>query len=477
MTAPLWTRDAAVAATGGLPQGRDWTATGVAIDSRTVQPGDLFVALPGERVDGHDYVVQALDAGAAAALVSRRPPGIAGDAPLLLVADPLAGLAGLGRAARARSTARIAAVTGSVGKTGSKEMLAAALGAFGPTQASRGNLNNHIGAPLSLARLGADAAFAVFELGMNHPDEIRPLVHMVRPHAALITNVELVHSGYFTGIDQIADAKAEILEGIEPGGTAVLNLDNSQYPRLAGHAARLGVARTLTFGAAAGADIRLIEATIGADGTRVEAEIAGGRLSWLVGGIGRHWAINSLGVVATLCALDLDPSQGTEALRGVTALRGRGGRVTLPLADGTAVLIDESYNASPPAVRAALAVFGQTTARGGRRIVVLGDMLELGAAATAEHAGLARSVVEARPDAVYLVGPDMRALAAALPAGLVAGHADRAEDLAATVAAAVSAGDLVLIKGSLGTRMKAVVTALEARAVPAGSPKRAANGG
>ncbi len=289
--------------------------------------------------------------------MARAPTGLADDAPLLLVPDPLAALAALGRAARDRSSARIAAVTGSVGKTGSKEMLSAALAAYGPTVASKGNLNNHIGAPLSLARLDRQAAFAVFELGMNHPDEIRPLARLVRPHAALITNVEMVHAGFFTGIEQIADAKAEILEGIEVGGAAVLNRDNGQFERLAAHARRLAIARVVTFGAGAEADARLLDAASSGDGTRVTAEIDGSHLSWTVGGIGLHWALNSLGVAATLHALGLDPAIGTAALAGVSAMRGRGGQVRLDLPGGPVTLIDESYNASPPAVRAALAVF------------------------------------------------------------------------------------------------------------------------
>lgn len=474
MSAELWTRDEAVAATGGTALGRGWQASGVAIDTRTVQPGDLFVALPGERVDGHDYVEQALQAGASAALVSHRPAGLADSAPLLMVADPLAGLAALGRAARNRSSARIAAVTGSVGKTGSKEMLAAALAAYGTTHASKGNLNNHIGAPLSLARFSRDAAFAVFELGMNHPDEIRPLSRMVRPHAALITNVEMVHAGFFTGIEQIADAKAEIFDGVEPGGTVVLNRDNGQFDRLAGHAGRLAIKRIIGFGAESNAEVRLLDTASDHAGTRVDADIAGRRLSWTVGGIGRHWAINSLGVAAMLLALGLDPAIGMAALGRVTAMRGRGGQVQLGLPDGDLTLIDESYNASPPAVHAALAVFADTQpAAGARRIAVLGDMLELGAAAPEAHRGLAEAVVAAKPDAVFLVGPEMAALAAALPTALVAGHADTSDALAATVAAAVAPGDVVLVKGSLGMRMKSIVSALEALAAP---PRRVVNG-
>ncbi|NQW12042.1 MAG: UDP-N-acetylmuramoyl-tripeptide--D-alanyl-D-alanine ligase [Alphaproteobacteria bacterium] len=473
MNPVLWTRADAAAATGGRAQGAKWTARGVVIDSRRIARGDLFVALPGDRVDGHDYVTAALRAGAVAALVSRVPAGVE-NAPLLIVEDVLTALADLGRAARARATARIAAITGSVGKTGSKEMLTAALTVLGPTHRSAGNLNNHIGAPLSLARLPADAAFAVFELGMNHANEIRPLARMVRPHVALITNVEPVHAGYFDSVEAIADAKAEILEGLEPGGTAVLNRDNPHFERLRAHAERLGVGRIVTFGSADECDARLL-AVGQSGGTTVTAEIAGARHRWSVGGIGRHWAINSLGVAATLHALGVDLDTALPALKGVSALRGRGGQVRLPVADGRFTLIDESYNASPPAVRAALTVFADApTGPGGQRILVLGDMLELGSSATAAHRGLADAVKAAAPDHVFLVGPEMAALRAALPSALVAGHAERSVDLAGAVAEAVGPGDVVLVKGSLGMAMKAVVEVLET--LGTATPKRVVNG-
>ena len=429
----------------------------------------------GPHRDGHAFVADALAAGAAAALVSHDVDGVPPGAALCRVADTQAGLEALGRAARTRTQARVVAVTGSVGKTGTKEALRTCLGACGATHASAASYNNLWGVPLSLARMPADSRYAVFELGMNHPEEIRPLSRLVRPHAALITNVEMVHAGFFAGIEQIADAKAEIFDGLEPGGTVVLNRDNSQFGRLAGHAGRLAIERIIGFGTGTDAEARLLNTASDHAGTRVDAEIAGRRMSWTVGGIGRHWAINSLGVAATLLALGLDPAIGMAALGRVTAMRGRGGQLQLSLPDGDLTLIDESYNASPPAVRAALAVFAETRpAAGARRIAVLGDMLELGATAPEAHRGLAEAVVAAKPDAVFLVGPEMAALAAALPAALVAGHADSSEALAATVAAAVAPGDVVLVKGSLGMRMKAIVSALEALAAP---PRRVVNGG
>jgi UDP-N-acetylmuramoyl-tripeptide--D-alanyl-D-alanine ligase len=459
----LWTRDQAIAATGGIAHGGDWQASGLAIDSRKVARGDIFVALPGERVDGHGYVKGALDAGGAAALVAHRPDNLAEDAPLIEVPDVLAGLVDLATAARARSSARIAAVTGSVGKTGSKEMLAACLGRLGSCEATRGNLNNHIGAPLSLARLASDTAYAVFELGMNHADEIRPLTKLVRPHVALITTVEPVHIEFFPSVEAIADAKAEILEGIEPGGAAVLNRDNPHFDRLAATADRLGVQRVVSFGASDRADVRLVSHETVAAGTDVTASIAGKHLSWTVGGTGAHWALNSCGVVATLFALGVDVEAAVPALAEISAGRGRGATVTLSTEGGPFTLVDESYNASPPAVRAALSVLsGMTPTGAGRRLAVLGDMRELGDVAPQAHADLRDAVLAAGLDRVFLVGAEMTALRGVLPGGMVAGHADRSEEIADAVAAAVRPGDVVLVKGSLGTNMKPIVQALEA---------------
>lgn len=471
MTA-LWTRDAAAEATHGKTHGPDWSASGVTIDSRKIEAGDLFVALPGERVDGHDFVETALKAGAAAALVSRVPAGLE-DAPLLVVDDVLGGLEDLARAARARSGARIVAVTGSVGKTGTKEMLAACLSAHGRTVASVGNLNNHIGAPLSLSRLPQDCEYAVFELGMNHADEIRPLTRMVAPHVAIITNVEPVHIEFFDGIDGIADAKAEILEGLEPGGAAVLNCDNASYERIRARARDLAVDRVVTYGHDARCDVRGGAIEPGPDGTEVSATVAGTEMHWRVGGIGRHWGFNSLGVVAVLHALKVEITPCLAALSGISAMRGRGGQAAIATTDGgTALLIDESYNASPPAVRAALGVFAGTKAR--RRILVLGDMRELGDTSPAAHAGLKAAVEAAEPDAIFLCGDAMAHLRDALGADRITLWTQTAGDLADAVADTVKDGDVVLIKGSLAMGMKAIVSALETADAPA--PRISAGG-
>jgi UDP-N-acetylmuramoyl-tripeptide--D-alanyl-D-alanine ligase len=339
--------------------------------------------------------------------------------------------------------------------------------------ASVGNLNNHIGAPLSLARLPADCDFAVFELGMNHADEIRPLSRLVAPHAAIVTNVEPVHIEFFDGIDGIADAKSEILEGLEPGGVAVLNSDNASYARLRDRAREIGVDRVVTFGSSACCDVRLLAIEPSADGTRVTATVAGTEISWTVGGIGEHWGFNSLGVVAVLHALKIDIAPCLPRLGAVAALRGRGGQVAIATADGgSALLIDESYNASPPAVRAALSVFAATPAN--RRILVLGDMRELGDTGPAAHAALTDAIDAAAPDAIYLCGSSMVHLRDALGSARVTAYAETAAELADAVAGSVADGDVVLVKGSLAMGMKAIVSALEAAGAPA---RRTGSGG
>ena len=461
MTATLWTAKEAETAVGRAAGG-NWRATGVAIDSRTVRSGDLFVAIVGDRLDGHDYVRQALDAGAAAALVHRPIEDVdRADARLLMVDDTLRGLEALGRAARTRTGARIAAITGSVGKTGTKEMLRRALGALAPTHASEGNLNNHWGAPLSLARLPRDAAYAVFELGMNHPGEIRPLTTMTRPDVAVITRIAPAHTAFFDTIEGVADAKAEILEGVGPDGVAILNADDPMTPRIARRAAELGV-RTLTFGEAASADFRLTALDLREDGSTVAADVAGAGHTWRLGAPGRHWAMNSLAVAAAVHALGGDVGRAMAALADMTPPAGRGARRRIALASGAFDLIDESYNASPAAVRAAfqtLALAKPTS--GGKRVVVLGDMLELGARSAADHADLGQAFVEARLDRAHAAGPECRNFMAALPEAARGHWAPDAAALAHHARDIARAGDVVLVKGSLGMGMARVVKALE----------------
>ena len=453
----LWTAGEAAAATGGAPRGR-WEASGVAIDSRTIAAGDLFVAVAGQNHDGHCFVGQALAGGAAAAMVSR---DCGADVPSLHVPDTCAGLYALARAARSRSTARIAAVTGSVGKTGCKELLFRLLSRARPTEASQGNLNNEWGAPLSLARLPREAAFAVFELGMNHAGEIAPLSRLVRPHAALVTAIAPAHTAFFGSLAEVADAKAEVFEGLEPGGTAVLNADTPHIERLEAAAGRAG-ADVLRFSRKAG-DAVLIHAAFDASGSDVAAEVRGKRFDFRLGAPGAHWTLNALGVLLVLDVFGVVPDP--EVLAAFRPPAGRGARRTL----GGWTLIDESYNASPAAMNAALGVLGLAEpGPGGRRIAVLGDMLELGADAGPAHAGLAGPVEEAAVDLVFAAGPEMRRLFERLPPGRRGAHRADTAALAPSVAEAVAPGDIVLVKGSLGMGMKTVIEALERRAEAGG---------
>ncbi len=475
MTAVLWSDADAARATGGTATGSAWRASGVAIDSRRVQPGDLFVALPGERVDGHDYVASALAGGAAAAMVTHKPRDAEADAPLLVVENVLQGLTRLGAAARERSAAKFVGVTGSVGKTGTKESLALALAAIAETHASAGNLNNHIGAPLSLSRLAPSARFAVLEMGMNHAGEIAPLSRMIRPHVAIITNVGPVHIEFFASERDIALAKAEIFEGMEPDGIAVLNRDNAWFDLLAERALECGVERIIGFGSGSEAEVRLVDAASDSAGSQISVSVAGRPLRYRIDAIGAHWAFNSVGVLACLHALGLDVATGAEAMRGISAGRGRGGQIDVLLPDGGSLrLIDESYNASPAAMRAAFSVLGLTQPGDrGRRIAVLGDMRELGDRGEDLHAGLAEPLLAAAPDQVHTVGPLMRALRSQLPEHLRGAHGDASTDIAEGLAGDLRAGDVVLVKGSLGTNMAPIVAAIEALAEP---PLLVANG-
>ncbi|GGG16445.1 UDP-N-acetylmuramoyl-tripeptide--D-alanyl-D-alanine ligase [Caldovatus sediminis] len=454
MTGPLWTADELRAATGGTLAG-EAAAGGVSIDSRQIRPGELFVALRDAR-DGHDFVADALARGAACAMVDREPPGVAPGAPLLRVADTLAGLAALGAAGRARSGARVVAVTGSVGKTTTKEMLRHALSACGATHAAEASHNNHWGVPLTLARLPREAAFAVVEIGMNHRGEIAPLARLARPHAAVITAVAPAHIGHLGSLEAIADEKADILAGLEPGGSAILPRDTPLFLRLAAAAARCG-ARVVGFGESPEAEARLLSYAGTAEAGRAELDLHGRRLRLDLAAPGQHMAMNALAALAACAALGADPGLAAAALSGFGAVAGRGMRLTLHLAGGTALLLDDSYNASTASIRAGLAVLAAQPAR--RRIAVLGDMRELGAYGPALHAELAPDAAAAA-DLVFCCGPLMRHLYDALPAERRGGHQPDSERLAPVVRDALRPGDAVLVKGSLGSRMKVVVEAL-----------------
>jgi UDP-N-acetylmuramoyl-tripeptide--D-alanyl-D-alanine ligase len=457
MTQELWTATEIAAATGGKAHG-DWAVFGVSIDSRTVQPRELFIALRGPHHDGHAFVVDALARGAAA-LVDRVPDGLSETA-LVVVDDTMAALTALGRVARARSHARIAALTGSVGKTGTKEALRLALSVQAPTHASAASHNNHWGVPLSLARAPRSTAYAVYELGMNAPGEIAALTRLVRPHVAVVTAVEAAHLGFFASVAAIAAAKGEIFLGLEPDGIAVLNADNPHFARLAAMAEAAGCARVIGFGAGPGATARLRDARLDPAGSDVLMTLAGREIAFRVGAPGRHWVGNALGVVACAAALGADPEIAARALADFRAPVGRGRQHRLRLPSGPITLIDDSYNANPASVRAALQVLATAS---GRRIAVLGDMLELGEQAPQLHAGLAEAVVASGVDQVYTAGPAMRHLHDALPAARRGEHVDDAATLLPVLDGELRDGDTLLIKGSLGMRMGRIVEALLAR--------------
>lgn len=456
MTA-LWEASEVLAATCGRGPG-GWCAGGVSIDSRSLAAGDLFVALRGPRHDGHAFLADAFARGAVAALVAgeREAPG-----PLVAVDDTQRGLEALARAARVRSRARILALTGSVGKTGTKEALRRVLAAQAPTHASAASHNNHWGVPLSLARLPRDAAFGVFEIGMNHAGEIRELVPLVRPHVVLVTWVAGAHLAYFPDERAIAEAKAEIFEAGEPPECAVLPADNPHLALLAARARVAGVPRIVTFGAGADADWRLLEADCGAEASRVLATRGGRSIEFTVGLPGRHWVTNALAVLAAAEALGADPAKAAESLAGLEALPGRGRRVRLPLSGGSFLLLDESYNANPASMRAAIALLGLMP---GRRLAALGDMAELGEDAPRLHAELAAPLTEAGVASVFTCGPLMARLRDALPPKRHGGHAEEPAELGRQLRARLRPGDVLLVKGSLASGMGSIVKELEAAA-------------
>ena len=454
----LWTAREAAKATGGEARGH-WAATGVSIDTRTLEPGDLFVALKAER-DGHDFVAQALGKGAAAALVSRVPEDVPPDAPLLIVGDVLSGLTELGRAGRARSEARIVGVTGSAGKTSTKEMLRAVLSRFGPTHAAVASYNNHWGVPLTLARMPRDARFGIIEIGMNAPGEIAPLSRLARPHVAVITTIAAAHLEAFPDLDAIAVEKGSIFEGLEPGGTAVINGDVPQAGIL-GDAA--GEARRLTFGETPGCDIRATRIDLGESASEVEVSLPSGTLSFTLGTPGRHMAMNALGVLGVALALDLDPRRAAEALSDWRAPKGRGTRETLALGDRRIDLIDDAFNANPASMAAALDVLTAIPAPH-RRVAILGDMLELGPSERQLHAEIAHLPAMKHIDLVHCVGPRCEALWAALPEARRGLWSASADEMASQAEALVQDGDIVLVKGSKGSLVSRVVDMLRARA-------------
>jgi UDP-N-acetylmuramoyl-tripeptide--D-alanyl-D-alanine ligase len=466
MTDELWAKDALVAAAGARLDGAIASPViGFSIDSRSIAPGEVFVALENAR-DGHQFVSKAFAAGAAAALVKPRYLRQPSDGALLVVDDPLRALEGIAAAARGRLApeARVVAVTGSAGKTGTKEMLRACLSRFGATHAPVKSFNNHWGVPLTLARMPAETRFAVIEIGMNHAGEIRPLTRLARPHIAVITNVFPVHVGNFPeGEIGVADAKAEILEGLEPGGTAILLCDSPHIDRLAEKARRRD-AKVVGFGRSPDADVRVTAIDLAPDGSRVSVGLGGKTFNYRLGAPGDHLAVNSLAVVAVLDALGLPVERALDVFGAVSAPAGRGERHRLVVGDGVILLIDESYNANPASTRAALAAMA-TLARAEfpRRIAVLGDMLELGEAAPEQHRGLEPAIEAAGVDLVLACGPNMKLLHDSLPVSKRACWAQTSEALIGPLLRTLGPGDVVMVKGSLGSRMAPIVEAVKRR--------------
>jgi len=444
----LWTSAEAVTATLGKDSG-DFTVSGLSIDTRTLKPGDLFVALQGDNRDGHDFVKAAFEAKAGAALVTRTPDGVTGA--LLTVGHTQRGLEDLARAARSRSNAKIVAVTGSAGKTTTKEILAIACNALGRTHASAASYNNHWGVPLSLASLPRDVEYGIFEVGMNHFGELRNLVSFVRPHVALVTTIAPAHLEFFGNCESIADAKSEIFEGLEPGGAALIPADSAYADRLTARAKQAKVARIVSFGEKG--EAKLISFTADGTGMRVKADILGTAVDAYVGAPGAHIAQNVVGALAAIALLDGDVLNAAAALKNFTALKGRGARFE---ANGISV-IDESYNANPASMAAAMALLGASS---GRKIAVLGDMLEMGEGAAAHHAGLAGPLAANKVDLVFACGAQMKSLWDALPNAQRGAYAENSKLLAPHVMAAAKPGDTVLVKGSNGAKMSVIIEAL-----------------
>ncbi|MDB5684725.1 MAG: UDP-N-acetylmuramoylalanyl-D-glutamyl-2,6-diaminopimelate/D-alanyl-D-alanyl ligase [Sphingomonas bacterium] len=448
----LWTATDIAAATGGVARG-DFAGQGVAFDSREVGPGDLFIALKGEATDGHRFVERAFASGAAGAIVSEPV-----DHPHVLVDDTTAALDALGRAGRMRSAARIAGVTGSVGKTGTKEALFAALDRAAPGRAHRSvkSYNNQTGVPLSLARMPGDARFGVFEMGMNHAGELARLTQLVRPHVAIVTAIAPAHTAFFSGEEAIADAKGEIFAGLEPGGTAIIPFDSPHRDRLIA-AAQPWAGRILTFGTGQGADVRALHAVRGGHGgTLVSARLPDAELTFTIGMAGAHWVSNALAVLAAVDVLGGDLAAAGLALADLNGLAGRGARVMVPFPDGReALLIDESYNANPASMAATLAVLGAEPAT--RRLVVLGEMRELGEGSDRHHAALAGPIEAAGVEFALLVGNGMTSLANALEGRIDFAHVPDAAAAGDRLAGVIAPGDAVLVKGSNAIGLAALV--------------------
>ncbi|HML92497.1 UDP-N-acetylmuramoylalanyl-D-glutamyl-2,6-diaminopimelate--D-alanyl-D-alanine ligase [Methyloceanibacter sp.] len=478
MADPLWTLGEVLGATGGRCEGDPAApVSGFSIDSRALAAGEGFIAIRGPNRDGHDYAAKALQSGAGCAIVEETFPGesypaASGDdakadldeSRLVRVRDTFDALNDLGRQGRDRTEhAVVIAVTGSAGKTGTKEALRAALAPSGTVHASAKSFNNHWGVPLTLANMRRDIDYGIFEVGMNHAGEISVLTRLVRPHIAIVTTVAPVHLGFFASVEEIADAKAEIFEGLEPGGTAILNRDNPHFDRLAEAARRHG-AEIVGFGEDGRADARLLQCDLGADGSAVTSDVLGETISYRLGAPGRHVVQNTLAVLAAVKLAGADLAAAAGALGGVRAPAGRGERFVIATDGGPVCIVDESYNANPASMRAALQTLGLAPrSEYKRRVAVLGDMLELGQQGPRLHRDLAEAVDAGGIDVVFACGACMASLFEALPQARQGAYAKTSEDLAPALLSGVRPGDIIVVKGSLGSRMAPLVEALKRR--------------
>jgi UDP-N-acetylmuramoyl-tripeptide--D-alanyl-D-alanine ligase len=460
----LWTCEALVAAMDGRPLGQmPEGISGISIDSRSLEPGDAFFAIKGDTMDGHDFATAAIKAGAGVLVVAEGKLPALGrlTAPMIVVPDVLEELERLGQAARARSRARIIAVTGSVGKTTTKEALRHALSSVGTVHASDKSFNNHWGVPLTLARMPQDCDYGVFEIGMNHPGEIRPLVKMVRPHIAIVTVIAAAHLGFFRNLEEIARAKAEIFEGLEPDGAALINRDDPRSKLLDKLAREAGVKRILGFGENARATYRLLKCVLHADHSTIAANIGKQEIVARIGAPGRHMVQNMLAVLGAAHLAGADVARVALALGDLSPESGRGRRHVLRHPQGTITLIDESYNANPASMKAAMELLNATPVAGnGRRIAVLGDMLELGAHSAKLHAALAELIVGTGTGTVLLAGPEMKALADVLPGDIATAYRAGVEELQPVLFETIGPGDAVMIKSSKGIGFSRLVDAL-----------------
>ncbi|AMJ60645.1 UDP-N-acetylmuramoylalanyl-D-glutamyl-2,6-diaminopimelate--D-alanyl-D-alanine ligase [Bosea sp. PAMC 26642] len=472
ISAPLWSGEALVAAMGARAAGAVPPAvTGISIDTRTLEPGDAFFAITGEARDGHEFVAGALAKGAALAVIDEAHEAqFAGTGACAVVPDVLKAMEQAGMARRAELNARVVAVTGSVGKTGTKEALRLVLSRQGQTHAPVASYNNHWGVPLTLCRTPSSVAYAVYEIGMSNPGEILPLAKLVTPDVAVVTTVQPVHLAAFDSIEGIAEEKGSIFKALKPGGTAIVNADIPQAALLREIAEASPAGRIISFGESAHADVRLISCALRPDVSTVDAVVLGQPVTYRLGSPGKHIVLNSLAVLAAVTATGADLALAALSLGDLKPPAGRGAHQTLHGPSGAFTLIDESYNGNPASMRAAIENLGRMPVAGrGRRVAVLGDMLELGPSAPQLHKDLARVVVENGIDKVFACGPLMRGLYDSLPSALRGAYAGQASGLEPLVLDAVRAGDVVTVKGSLGSRMGPIVKAVVARfpAVPA----------